>query len=181
MLCCSRFLTANISAMKVTVWYVLPVWLLILGPGTVACLPASLFSPCWQSSPCMFLTSSLLLCAERDAPIHGITQEHPPSPPPCLTSSGPTQLLYVSPRTGNSFTASCSPGCTPPHPAAPGMPKALSVMVMVDSFPSPFTTHISPSPAPITKSLQTNFQGRQESLEAPSGPQVERQWGKRER
>lgn len=54
-------------------------------------------------------------------------------------------------------------------------------MVMVDSFPPPFTTHVSPSPAPITKSLKTNFQGRQESLEAPSGPQVERLWGKRER
>jgi len=61
------------------------------------------------------------------------------------------------------------------------MHKALSITLMVDGFPPPFTTHVSPPAVPITKSLKTNLQGTQESLEVPPGPQVERQWGKRER
>lgn len=65
----------------------------------------------------MFLIPFLPFWAERDAPMHGINQEHLRLPLPWLTPSRLTQPLCVSPKTRSSITASRSPGCTSPHPA----------------------------------------------------------------
>lgn len=125
----------------------------------------------------MFLIPLLPLWTERDAPMHGITQEHLRLPLPWLSPSRLTQRLCASPKTGSSITASCTwvhfssiftPLGSPGHSATWSWLRA-------SYHPSP------PSLSPIPKSLKTNFQGRQESLEVPCGPQVERQSGKRER
>lgn len=90
---CSQLLTLHFSAMKVTIWYEVQVWLLILGPAMVACFPTSFLSSHWWSSPYMLLTPFLPLHAGREAPMHGITQE-PPSLP--LPMSHPEQTHTAS-------------------------------------------------------------------------------------